>query len=86
MAAFLAKQVWRLLDQPKTLLYKIYKACYSSYNDFMDAQLSHSPSLTWKSILWCKELLVEGLRRKVGDENSIHCITNLWIPSGILFN
>ena len=83
--AFLAKQAWRLLVRPNTLVSQIYKARYFPHNSFFEAPLGHSPSLTWRSIVWGRELLQAGLRWRVGDGNSIRCFLDAWIPSSTFF-
>ncbi|KAL7103848.1 hypothetical protein ACP275_08G205200 [Erythranthe tilingii] len=48
--ALLAKQAWRLLVFPRSLLGLIYKARYYPNTDIFDASLGSSPSYTWRSI------------------------------------
>ncbi|XP_022720186.1 uncharacterized protein LOC111278011 [Durio zibethinus] len=46
----LAKQGWKLLTNPTTLLYGIFKAKYFSRTSFLEAKLGSNPSLTLRSI------------------------------------
>lgn len=45
--ALLAKQGWKLITNPSSLLVRVYKAKYYSQNDFMSARLGFYPSFTW---------------------------------------
>nr|GMD66312.1 uncharacterized protein LOC109166477 [Ipomoea batatas] len=49
--ALLAKQGWRLLTQPTSLVAQILKARYYPKGDFLDANIGHNPSYSWRSIL-----------------------------------
>lgn len=49
--AMLAKQGWRLVKHPDSLITKLLKARYYPNHSFWDAQLGTSPSFSWRSIL-----------------------------------
>nr|GMC71745.1 uncharacterized protein LOC109159798 [Ipomoea batatas] len=72
--ALLAKQGWRLLLYPDSLVGKILKARYYPSFDFMNSQLGNNPSYIWRSITTGKALLSEGLVRRVGDGTN----TKIW--------
>lgn len=60
--ALLAKQGWRLLVRPDSLVARIFKARYFPHTDFWNAQLGNYASYVWKSIYAVKKLLEEGVR------------------------
>lgn len=45
--ALLAKQGWKLLSNPTTLISRVLKAKYFNNCDFLDANLGSNPSYTW---------------------------------------
>lgn len=65
--ALLAKQGWRLLREPQSLLATILRAKYHPNSNFLDARLGHNPSFTWRSIMSGKEILKEGLTWTIGN-------------------
>ena len=44
--ALLAKQCWRILSKPSSLVAMIFKAKYFPKGDFLDAYIGHNPSYT----------------------------------------
>ncbi|XP_019163454.1 PREDICTED: uncharacterized protein LOC109159798 [Ipomoea nil] len=65
--ALLAKQGWRLLIYPDSLVARILKAKYYPHSDFLDAQLGNNPSYLWRSILAGQPLLKKGTARRIGN-------------------
>ncbi|XP_019198078.1 PREDICTED: uncharacterized protein LOC109191859 [Ipomoea nil] len=65
--ALLAKQGWRLLIQPESLVSRTMKAKYFPTTGFMEAQLGGNPSFIWRSILAGRNVLQLGIARRVGD-------------------
>ena len=68
---FPAKQGWKLISNPFTLLSKVLKAKYFNNCSFMEAKLGSNPSFTWRSILEGREVLKLGIRRRIGDGKTI---------------
>ncbi|KAG8481019.1 hypothetical protein CXB51_025741 [Gossypium anomalum] len=64
--ALLAKQGWRFINYPNSLVARVLKAKYYPNTDFNNAQLGNIPSLTWKSVWAAKGLLNNGLCWRVG--------------------
>lgn len=46
----LAKQLWRLVQDESTLVFKLVKSRYFSHWDILDANLGSRPSFSWRSI------------------------------------
>ena len=70
--AMLAKQGWRLLENPNSLVARLYRAKYYPYGDVLKAGLGSSPSFTWRSIMQGLEVVKKGTRWRVGNRKLIH--------------
>lgn len=79
----LAKQGWRLLFYPNSLLARVLKSKYYPTTDFLHARLGNSPSYTRQSVWATRGLLQEGLYWKVGTRASISVTQDAWVPTGI---
>ena len=77
--ALLAKQAWRLLQEPDCILSRLMKSRY--YNDtvFLEAGISSRPSFGWRSILFGRDLSVKGLVKKIGNGDSTRVWWDFWI-------
>lgn len=71
-ATLVAKQVWRILVDPESLASCFLKSKYfRDRNIVLDLGLGNKPSYLWKSLLWGRELLMQGIRYRVGIGESI---------------
>ena len=64
--ALLARQAWRILQDPDSLSARVLKAVYFPSNLFLEADLGPSPSRVWRAIVDGKEVLKQGLIRRIG--------------------
>lgn len=69
--ALLAKQVWRLITQPSSLLARVYKAKYYRKTDILDFRSYQTSSYAWRSIVQTLPLIQRGLKWIVGDGQRI---------------
>ncbi|XP_019182140.1 PREDICTED: uncharacterized protein LOC109177284 [Ipomoea nil] len=72
--ALLAKQGWRLMIHPESLVSRMLKAKYFPKCDFMEASAGNNPSYIWRSILARQEVLKLGVARRLGDGRN----TRIW--------
>nr|XP_023912496.1 uncharacterized protein LOC112024088 [Quercus suber] len=79
--AMLAKQGWRLFENPNSLVARIYRAKYYPHGDVFNAGLGSSPSFTWRSIRQGLEVVKRGTRWKVGNGRLIHIWEDKWLPT-----
>ncbi|KAK4392766.1 putative mitochondrial protein [Sesamum angolense] len=64
--ALLAKQLWRILSRPDSLVSQVLKAKYFPHTHLFDAHLGTRPSFTWRSIFMALPLLRSGCRWRIG--------------------
>ncbi len=67
--AILAKQSWRLLKNPHSLFFRVFKAKYFPRSTFLEAQLGSNPSFLWRSILSGREVIKKGIRWNSQDDH-----------------
>ncbi|KAA3480901.1 reverse transcriptase [Gossypium australe] len=79
--ALLSKQGWRLLQYPKSLVAKVFKAKYFSDGAFCNSLLGNSSSYVWRSIWATKKSLAEGLSWRVGTGTNISVFEDAWVPN-----
>ena len=79
--SMLGKQGLKLLTEPSSLLTRILKAKYFPRWDFLDANIGHNPSYTWRSIWSSQSLITLGYRWKIGDGSKINVWSMPWIRS-----
>ncbi|XP_059458269.1 uncharacterized protein LOC132187853 [Corylus avellana] len=79
--ALLAKQGWRIMTNPNTLVATILREKYYPHGNFLEANLGRKPSYAWRSIWNAKGLLNEGLIWRVGNGESIRIWEDRWLPN-----
>lgn len=70
--ALLAKQRWRILQNPDSLIATVLKAKYFKNGSFIEAEVGARPSFTWRSLTSSRDLLQEGLLWRIGDGKSVN--------------
>jgi hypothetical protein len=66
--ALLAKQAWRLVQELKSLSARILKAVYYPNGEFLEVDLRMASSKIWRSILDGREVLKQGLIKRMGTK------------------
>jgi hypothetical protein len=82
----LARQAWRILQDPETLSARVLKAVYFPETDFLlSAELGASPSRIWRAVIDVREVLNQGIIRRIGTGDETDIWHTNWIPrDGIL--
>ena len=78
--ALLARQAWRILQDPDSLSARVLKAVYFPSNLFLEADLGPSPSRVWRAIVDGKEVLKQGLIRRIGTGEDTEVWHSNWLP------
>ena len=78
-SAMLARQGWRLIQFPNSLLSRVLKAKYYPNQSFLEASVKSNPSLTWRSICGAKQALMDGLVWRVGTGENIRIWKDSWL-------
>ena len=71
--ALLAKQGWRLLSNPTSLVAKICKAWYYPDSSSLQARLKANPSYVWRSML-------AAARRRIETGDQVRIWMDHWLP------
>ncbi|XP_057451835.1 uncharacterized protein LOC130743612 [Lotus japonicus] len=78
--ALVAKNRWRLLNCPDSLLGKVFKAVYYPRDTIFTAKKGCRPSYAWSSVLRSGQALRKGGMWRVGDGKTIRAWQDKWVP------
>ncbi|CAN0897822.1 Putative ribonuclease H protein At1g65750 [Linum grandiflorum] len=81
--ALLAKQVWRLLVNPDSLVARIYKAKYFPATELINANLGHRPSFIWRSLCEARKVIQAGYRWKQGNGQLVNVWSEAWLKDEV---
>uniref|UniRef100_A0A2N9GC52 Reverse transcriptase zinc-binding domain-containing protein n=1 Tax=Fagus sylvatica TaxID=28930 RepID=A0A2N9GC52_FAGSY len=84
-SALLARQCWRIIKNPHSLLVRVLKSKYFPNSSFLDAKMPHNASFAWRSILGAREIISLGTRWRVGNGTNIRIWKDRWIPTRSTF-
>jgi hypothetical protein len=77
--ALLAKQGWRIMTEPNSLLARILKAKYYPKCHFLKAKQGHKSSYSWQSIIKGSEILKKGCFWNIGNGHGINIWEDRWL-------
>jgi len=78
--ALLARQAWRVMQEPNSFSARILKAVYYPEGDFLDAEAGSNPSRVWRAIVEGKGVLAQGIIRRIGTGESTRIWDMNWLP------
>uniref|UniRef100_A0A2N9H4P0 Reverse transcriptase zinc-binding domain-containing protein n=1 Tax=Fagus sylvatica TaxID=28930 RepID=A0A2N9H4P0_FAGSY len=78
--ALLARQGWRLLPNPSSLVFRMLKAKHFPHTSLSDATVPHNASYIWRSICGSMVVLKDGLKSRVGNGEKIKIWSDKWLP------
>uniref|UniRef100_A0A2N9FK76 Reverse transcriptase domain-containing protein n=1 Tax=Fagus sylvatica TaxID=28930 RepID=A0A2N9FK76_FAGSY len=77
--ALLARQGWRLVQYPDSLVSRVLKAKYYPNQSFMEASIKGTPSYIFRSICEAREVLSAGMVWRVGTGENIRIWKDRWL-------
>jgi ribonuclease HI len=81
--ALLAKQGWRIMTEPDSLLAKVFKAKYFPTSNFLQAKPGHRSSYSWQSIMKASWILKKGCLWLIGNGKTTNIWSDRWLhPHG----
>lgn len=83
--AMVAKQVWRIIQNPKSLVAEVPRGKYHPHTNFLRSKVGSNPSFIWKSLMWGKELIEKGSYWRVGNGRSVYAYRDKCIPRSNTF-
>ncbi|XP_024171571.1 uncharacterized mitochondrial protein AtMg00310-like [Rosa chinensis] len=78
--SMLAKQAWRVISNPESLVAQLYKARYYPYGNFWNVNAHATPSYSWRSIFAIREFIQTGAFWQVGTRHNVSVWNYAWIP------
>ncbi|XP_042972916.1 uncharacterized protein LOC122304711 [Carya illinoinensis] len=82
--AMLAKQVWRVLNNPNSLVAQLLKQKYFKRGSILNAKKGTNSSLVWQSLWSSIELIKAGSLWRVGSSSSISIWNDKWVKNAVL--
>ncbi|CAN1132549.1 Transposon TX1 uncharacterized 149 kDa protein [Linum perenne] len=79
--ALLAKQGWRLTNNPDQLWAKLIKGLYYKDKNFMEAEKGKNASWIWASLCDAREVLHKGVRKNNVSGRNTRAFQDPWIPT-----
>lgn len=78
--ALLAKQAWRIINNPNAYWVRMLKGIYFPRTDFLNASRGARPSWIWSSLCQGRSLLEKGLRWQVNSGTQVKFWHDKWTP------
>lgn len=79
--ALLAKQVWRMINNPNSLCHWVFKARFFPTCSILEAKYSNTGSYAWKSILSARDVIRKGIVWRIGNGQNVQIKEDRWLPS-----
>ena len=78
--ALLAKQVWRMINNPDSLCHCVFKARFFPECSILEAQDSITESYAWKSIISVRNVIRKGMVWRIGTRDAVRIKEDKWLP------